>query len=196
MVYVLIKFYSTRNEPGGGRSSPWSADTKLWPTWLLLSASGVTLIATIFSLFALCCVKKHGAGVRRRGRRVIVLEYAIHVIAWLLVAFLYRWGKTGDDLWGWSCGDKAKAVQEAFKTELNFQALCDIQVSFTRRRTGKKDLGLTHNEQTSSWWFAVVEVVAKVVFAFAHYFVHRKTEEDAGWKLAGGLLDVGADQAF
>jgi hypothetical protein len=128
MIYVLIKYYSTKNDKGAGRNTPWATNTKLWPTFMLAGASGVTLVVTILALFALCCRKGKGKAAKTRIWTTVI-KYGVHVIAWLVVAILYRVGKTGDDTWGWSCSDRAKAIQSAFKSQLNFESLCSVQVS-------------------------------------------------------------------
>lgn len=197
MIYVLIKYYQTKNDKGAGRNTPWSANTVVWPTYMLAAASGVTLVTTIFALFALCCGKAKG-NERKSKIWTTVLKYAIHVISWLIIAVLYRVFKTGDDLWGWSCSDRAKAIQFAFKSDLDFSALCNIQVSASNFllliEWSEPLLNVIGTLQTSSWYFSIVEVVAKVIFALGHFFAHRKKEKNAGWKLAGDLVGIGADQ--
>ena len=43
----------------------------------------------------------------------------------------YRAGRTESDLWGWSCSDKADAIQEQFSSVVDFGKLCDTQVCST-----------------------------------------------------------------
>lgn len=38
-------------------------------------------------------------------------------------------GRTGSDLWGWTCSDKADSIQAEFAALVNFSRFCDIQVS-------------------------------------------------------------------
>lgn len=125
MAFMLYKFYTTKNHMVNGRG-PWAEDTKLWPTWLLFAASGVTLVITVASLVMVCCSKK-----ARKSSLVwlTVAKYAVHIFAWLAVTAFYRMGKTGSDLWGWSCGDKAAAIQSEFQSQVDFSGLCNIQVS-------------------------------------------------------------------
>jgi hypothetical protein len=128
MVYVVIKFYTTKNDPGAGRSTPWADSPVLWPTWMLLLASGVTFVVTAFALSAACCAKSKAEGGRGKTIWFTVLKYAVHVIVWLAVAALYKIQKKDRDLWGWSCGNEAAEIQYAFNTKLNFSFLCNIQV--------------------------------------------------------------------
>jgi hypothetical protein len=125
MIFVLIKYYQTKNDSGAGRNTPWAESPKVWPTYMLAAASGVTLVVTIFALVALCCSKASGGNTKIW---TVVLKYAFHIISWLIVSVIYRVSKTGDDLWGWSCSAKAAAIQDAFKSELNFSSLCNLQV--------------------------------------------------------------------
>jgi len=168
MVYMLERFFSTHNKQVNGRG-PWSKNTQMWPTWLLFSASAVTLAITMFSLCLLCCSKK-----AQKSKRIwlTVIKYSIHIFAWAAVAIFYKVGKTGDDLWGWSCSEKAALIQPDFP-ELHFQTLCNIQ--------------------SGSWYFTIVEVSVKITFAIVHYWFYRK-DSDAKWKLGGKLGDIGMDQ--
>lgn len=71
-----------------------------------------------------------------------MLKYAIHIFAWLVIATLYRYEKSlhrvNNDLWGWSCVHEADTVQTDFP-QLNFKALCDIQVSHKQFMLQLKD---------------------------------------------------------
>jgi len=122
MCYMMYKFYKTKDHSAYGRSSPWAKNTKLWPTIMLLAASGITVLLSFAILVALCC--------RSKKKAIFSVWYnLIHIGAWVGVAVLYRVGKTGDDLWGWSCSSGAEEIQSLFKDELNFSALCKTQVS-------------------------------------------------------------------
>lgn len=37
--------------------------------------------------------------------------------------------------------------------------------------------------QSSSWYVSVAEVVAKVLFAVIHFFLYRKKQKHAGWRV-------------
>jgi hypothetical protein len=125
MGYIFYKFYSTKHISAGGRSGPWAHNTKLWPTFLLAVASGVTLVLTIASLCILCFSKK----ARSKNRLYLtVLKYVVHIGTWAAVALFYRLGKTGNDLWGWSCSDEADTIQHLYQNHLNFGKLCSLQV--------------------------------------------------------------------
>lgn len=123
MAYMLYKYFSTRNHQVNGRNA-WANNTKLWPTWLLFVASGITVAITFISLCLYCCSKKAS---NSRRLWLTVAKYSVHIFSWLAVSIFYRVGKTGDDLWGWSCSQKAAAIQSEFP-DIDFQKLCNIQV--------------------------------------------------------------------
>jgi small-conductance mechanosensitive channel len=125
MFYVTYTFYKTKDYPMPDRPwGPWPKSTKLWPTYMLAAASVVTTLLSLGMLIALCCRAK------RKAAFFSILYMLVHVICWAIVAVLYRVGKTGDDLWGWSCNDKAKEIQKTLGSSvLNFQSLCKFQVS-------------------------------------------------------------------
>lgn len=47
-----------------------------------------------------------------------------HVLLWIIVAVLYRVGKTGHDLWGWACSPLAEKIQPNFEGIVNFDQVC------------------------------------------------------------------------
>lgn len=123
MMYMTYTFYHTRHHAPayGDRSGPWAKNTKLWPTCVLLGASAVTSILNLGMLVVTCC--------KSRKKAVFSMLYnSIHVLLWASVTVAYRLGRTGNDLWGWSCSDKADAVQDLFKGVVNFEGLCKLQV--------------------------------------------------------------------
>ena len=128
MVFMSIKFNTTKGVIRDGRN-PWpKAGTKLWPTIMLLVGAGFTLALSFATLISYCfCFDKS-----RRSWKITVVKYVIHIVGWLVISFLYRYEKSlhGDnnDLWGWSCSQEATVVQTEFKGVVDFEALCNIQV--------------------------------------------------------------------
>lgn len=127
MIHALIKFYTTKDIPAPGRVSPWAKNTQLWPAFVLLASSCLTFLTEIGGLCAALC---------RRLKRASKVEgtftyigYAVFVVKWLVVLILYRIGKTSKDLWGWSCDDRAKNIQQYYVSDLDFDKLCLEQVS-------------------------------------------------------------------
>lgn len=129
MVYMMYKYKATRSVSRAEYAGPWPKDPKLWPTLLLAVASGLTLLLTVGSVLSQICktLRKSGQTAKRRPL-VTTVKYAVHIGTWACVAVAYRLGKTGDDLWGWSCSDSADAIQKAFENDVNFSSLCKLQV--------------------------------------------------------------------
>jgi len=127
MVYVLYKFYTTKDIPSPGRTSPWANNTQLWPAFVLLAGSLVTFLLDLGSLIAMCCRKSRRAQKLEEGLGYV--GHIFYVVKWIVVATLYLVGKTSRDLWGWSCDVRAAKIQEFYVTDLNFERLCMEQVS-------------------------------------------------------------------
>ena len=129
MVYVLFKYYKTKDIPAPNRSSPWASGTTLWPTLVLLAASSITLLLDLGGLIALCCSSNRKRGEKLEGRFGNI-SHVVFVVKWIAVLILYRIGKTSKDLWGWSCDERAANIQQFYKSELDFKSLCLNQVRF------------------------------------------------------------------
>ena len=132
MLYLLIKKQQTNDTIRGARTA-WPAQTKLWPTIMMLAGSGLTLLLSLITLLAYCCTSFSEK--MRRSWKLTVLKYAVHIGAWLAISTLYRYEKglhgVDDDLWGWTCSAKAAAIQGEFQGVVNFSSLCSAQVSRT-----------------------------------------------------------------
>ena len=130
-VYMMYKFSTTRNISGPGIVSPWFKNTKLWPTILLAVASGLTCLMAIGSLVIQMCKSLRKTSKPAKGKSFFtIVKYAVHIGTWACVAVAYRRGKTGQDLWGWSCSDMSRAIQETFHIDINFNQLCMLQVRY------------------------------------------------------------------
>jgi magnesium-transporting ATPase (P-type) len=124
MIYVLYKFYSTsgiyiEDRPWG----PWAKDSVVWPTFMFAAASIITSLIALAALIALCCRSK------RKAASFSLIYVAVHIVTWVVVTIVYRVEKTEKDLWGWSCTDKAKAIQQQIGGQVDFEGLCKLQVS-------------------------------------------------------------------
>ncbi|KAI9724988.1 MAG: hypothetical protein M1812_000264 [Candelaria pacifica] len=116
---TLAKYYTTRNHMVGGRNA-WAKDTQVWPS--------VEQLAIAFVTFALniAIIISYVRGVKAANRvedLSSTFEYTVstgQIIVWLVTVVLYKVGKTGNDLWGWSCSDKAAAIQDQFKDVVTF----------------------------------------------------------------------------
>lgn len=127
MVFMTSKYQSTNDEVRGGRTA-WPKDPKLWPTFMLLAASGVTLTLSFVTLLIYCCNFNRARG----SWKVTILKYTVHIGAWICVSIIYRYEKSlhniNNDLWGWTCSEEVAALQKEFDGVVNFSALCNIQV--------------------------------------------------------------------
>ena len=128
MLFVTIKYQTTKSTTRGGRTA-WPKSPKLWPTFMLLAASGVTLALSLVTLVAHCTDFNRA----RRSWKLTVARYVIHIAVWIVVSIIYRYEKglhgVNDDLWGWSCSTEAAALQSEFKGVVDFSVLCSSQVS-------------------------------------------------------------------
>ncbi|KAE9371780.1 hypothetical protein N431DRAFT_484240 [Stipitochalara longipes BDJ] len=131
---TLHTYLTTQYTMRSGRD-PWSLQTKLWLTIMLLSVSFLTII---FSFLTILAYLRHGVKAANRAHRTgfvfEILVEAGHVLIWIVVAALYRVGKTGHDLWGWACSPLAQSIQPNFEGVVDFQSVC---------KRGNKSWGLS-----------------------------------------------------
>lgn len=127
MAGMTALYLTTKNETGQdevkGMLKPWPPDPKTWPTYLLLASSGLTFVGAIFSLVRNCLSSRSKIAFR-------LIYYLIHIALWVAVTIFYRLGRTGDDLWGWSCDMVGGTREKLFKDILNYDAMCRIQVRY------------------------------------------------------------------
>ena len=138
MILITTKFYSTKDIFRGGRTA-WPKEPKLWPTFMLLAASAVTLLLSLVTLLAYC----FNFGRARRSWKLTVVKYAIHIGAWIVVSVIYRYEKSlhgvQNDLWGWTCSQEVALLQGEFNGVVDFGALCSVQVVFLPPYDHKRD---------------------------------------------------------
>ena len=131
MIFITAKYQTTKDVFRGGRTA-WPKDPKPWPTFMLLAASGVTLVLSFVTLLAYCT----NFSKARRSWKLTVVKYVIHIGAWIVVSIIYRYEKglrgNNNDLWGWTCSEEVAALQSEFNGVVNFRLLCDSQVSSRR----------------------------------------------------------------
>ena len=128
MVFMMVKYNGTKNTFRNGRNA-WPRDPKIWPTVMLLVGSGLTLLLSIITLVSYCI----NFSKARRSWKLTIVQYAIHIVAWIVISTLYRYEKSlhgnNNDLWGWSCSQETTAIQQEFRGVVNFTPLCNVQVS-------------------------------------------------------------------
>ncbi|RDL41386.1 uncharacterized protein BP5553_01365 [Venustampulla echinocandica] len=120
---TIYNFVKTRDIIRDGRG-PWSASTSLWPAILLLAVSIITFITGIFIIGAYAFSVKRANAISNAHSWFSYAVEAAHVITWIVVAILYRVGKTGNDLWGWACSPLAEQIQPNFEGVVNFTKVC------------------------------------------------------------------------
>ena len=60
---------------------------------------------------------------------IIITTELAGFITWIVVAILYRTGRTGKDLWGWACSPVALQIQPNFAGIVDFDGICQKGVS-------------------------------------------------------------------
>jgi hypothetical protein len=127
MVFMTVKYQTTKDEIRNGRTA-WPTHPKLWPTFLLLAGAGLTLLLSAVTAISYCLCFDES----RRSWKLTVVKYLIHILTWIIISTLYRYEKglhgIDNDLWGWSCSQKAAVIQSEFNGVVNFESLCSIQV--------------------------------------------------------------------
>jgi len=127
LTYALVQYYLTRGRKISGDASPWPQHPTLWSTYMLLAIAGVTFIMH----FVVVCTYLCGVGAANKTNKITsYIGYAllaVRVVAWAAAAGLYKKANTGNDLWGYTCSDKADAIQDEVKSYLNYNTLCVTQ---------------------------------------------------------------------
>ncbi|KAI4151097.1 MAG: hypothetical protein LQ340_003692 [Diploschistes diacapsis] len=151
---TLQKYLSTRGIIRDGRN-PWAQGTYIWPTLLLLSTSSLTVFVSVATIASYCFfgVKRANFVSSKAGLPVSITEDLSHLAVWIGTAVGYRVGKTGSDLWGWSCDPKANAIQDVFP-EVNFSFFC--------------------NTQSASWAVSLAQVVLVLVTVMVWIYAWRR----------------------
>lgn len=152
MSFVIAVFLTTRNDQALDRPI-WAKEPKTWPAVLLLTASLLTMVASIATVCYYCLYFKRA----NDSWKVVVLTYSIHIALWLVVTFLYRYEKDVSDLWGWSCTPIAAELQAKGNIRVDFTTLCHVQ--------------------GTSWVLSIVEVSCKVFFAFITFAIYLKKNQ-------------------
>lgn len=126
---TLHTYLTTHSTIRSGRG-PWALETSLWPTLMLLIISFLTII---FSFLTILAYLRYGVKAANKAHQTgFVFEMVVeagHVLVWIIVAVLYRVGKTGHDLWGWACSPFAQQIQPNFEGVVDFESVCQRGVS-------------------------------------------------------------------
>ncbi|TVY27864.1 hypothetical protein LHYA1_G003072 [Lachnellula hyalina] len=150
---TFATYLKTRNTQRDGRK-PWATETSLWPTIMLLVISAITAILGLMIVIAyLISIKKANAISSVQTVASVIIEIT-HIIIWIIVAILYRVGKTGKDLWGWACSPLAENIQPSFDNVVHFNKVCA--------------------RGSSSWHLALVSASVQILSGVVWYFVFRR----------------------
>ncbi|MCJ1292424.1 hypothetical protein MMC34_003974 [Xylographa carneopallida] len=151
---TLHKFLSTRDIIINGRNA-WAKDTTIWPTILLLCTSAATTFVSLLILASYLLSVKHANKTEKTvGTAGFVIEMGAHIAVWIATAVAYRLGKTGNDLWGWTCSDKADQIQDQFQAVIDFNNFCNVQ--------------------SYAWILSIAQAVALVITAAVYYLAWRR----------------------
>ncbi|MCJ1379940.1 hypothetical protein MMC17_003043 [Xylographa soralifera] len=151
---TLQKFLSTRDIIIDGRNA-WAKETTIWPTILLLSTSSATVLVSLLILASYLLGVKHANQTEKTfGTAGFVIEMGAHIAVWAATAAAYRLGKTGNDLWGWTCSDKADQIQDQFQAVVDFDNFCNVQ--------------------SYAWIFSIAQAAALIVTGAVYYLAWRR----------------------
>ena len=128
LTYALVQYFANKERMFENTFiSP--KDLLLWPTYLVLAVSCVTLVMNILTLSAYLC----GVGAANKTSDVAGwIRYVMlgaEVIVWAVTSGLYKMADTGKDLWGYTCGLTADQIEAQVKDFVDFGKLCSTQVS-------------------------------------------------------------------
>ncbi|KAE8450128.1 hypothetical protein EG329_006909 [Mollisiaceae sp. DMI_Dod_QoI] len=123
--FTLSDFYSTHNTIRDGRG-PWARETSLWPSIMLVAASGITVLLGLLILAAYTWGSVRSANqVNTVQSTITIVVELVHIGLWIAVSVAYREGKTGKDLWGWACSGAADNIQKNFDGVVDFNKVCN-----------------------------------------------------------------------
>ena len=126
--YLSTRHHLVRTPPHNQPRNAWSKGTTVWTTVLLLTTSFVTVVFNLVVLVAYVRSVRAANVVHDWAGYAGFAVFGAHMGMWIATAVLYRTGKTGKDLWGWSCSDKAKLIQPDFEGVVDFAKYCRLQV--------------------------------------------------------------------
>ncbi|MCJ1286011.1 hypothetical protein MMC26_005353 [Xylographa opegraphella] len=151
---TLHKFLSTKDIAIDGRNA-WAKETTIWPTILLLSTSSATMLVSLLILASYLLGVRHANKTEKTiGTAGFVIEMGAHIAVWVATAAAYRLGKTGNDLWGWSCSDAADQIQDQFQAVIDFNNFCNLQ--------------------SYAWILSIAQAVALILTGAVYYLAWRR----------------------
>lgn len=184
MVWVVDVHQKTKDVVRRGRTAwPLNNPTKVWPTYMLLAASALSVLIAVGTLIFYCCAFERAS----RSWKLTLLRNVVGAVSWIVVSVVYRieksYGGRDDDIWGWSCSPKAQAIQAQFADVISFKPLC--------------------RAQSHSWRLSVAEFAFRILFAILMFVLSRKKERvearktlaDRTGVAVGGVVSSAVEQS-
>jgi len=125
--YALAKYYLTKNKIIQGNVHPWITPATLWPSFMLLGISAVTFLMNLITLCSYICGINPANKTYSCTSYVVYAMTGLHVVVWGFAIGAFRMGRTESSLWGFSCSDRADALQPLVQSYLNYGKLCTMQ---------------------------------------------------------------------
>lgn len=156
----------------------WAKDTKLWPTEVYFAIAGISVVLN----FLIIVAYRFGVDKANRAATVAtVFSWATvlgNLVVWGVAAAMYRVekdkGGKSNDLWGWTCSPAARAIQESFRDQVDFNRYCNVQVCFLWATLvvvgGVRWLVLT-GIQSVSWYIGLAQVGASMLTVVIYVYV-------------------------
>jgi hypothetical protein len=116
MIMTLVKFFSTSHIAGA-----WPTDPKLYPTYLLLITSLITLVIDVLSLGERYCgkaTKKNVDTMISKMRYALLIFQAVGSATGAGVFKGTQAAGSGQDLFGWTCSDAADQMGSVNSSDL------------------------------------------------------------------------------
>jgi hypothetical protein len=133
--YSLAQYYLTRTKvvPGIPNQRTWAEPTVLWPTFMLLSIASLTFMTNVITMCAYICSVKAANRTSSLASYIAYAGFFAHFVAWAVSMGLYQLAsQAAQDLWGYSCSEKADVIQPDVQSFIDFGKLCTVQVGTSR----------------------------------------------------------------
>jgi hypothetical protein len=134
MLNTYITFATHKTAQAGSTTiNIYPAEPLLWPTFLMLATSAVSLL---FNLSVLISYHWGVGSANRADSYATYWSYLVHIvnaIVWLVSSTTFKMlegdpSGSPNDLWGWSCSDLAANLQTKIDNAVNFDLQCTTQV--------------------------------------------------------------------
>jgi hypothetical protein len=123
-------FFATRSLPAQNNLPAWATGTQLWPQYVVLATSCVSLAFCLMVFYA------YWKGGHRRAEKTAVYYtifavgfFIFSIVMWGVAAGILQGSKNSSgnqDVWGWSCVDNKRS--QLFQDKVNYALVCRLQV--------------------------------------------------------------------